>query len=155
MPYDKPFQITVCHCNYCKARSTGLYTVVAVFFPKPGAPYTTYLTADNPKLSIFNRPSDSGNSVTRLSCKECRTEIASLPGPGTPQMWVTAPVGSIINFDWELLKDKDLMLHCWTKRAVMPVFPDGARQFEAEPSFDDMLASGLKIPDELMALLAQ
>lgn len=47
--------------------------------------------------------------------------------------WVSVSAPRLVNFDWKVLHDKELTVHCWTKSAVVPI-PEGFKSFEEQPS---------------------
>jgi len=55
--------------------------------------------------------------------------------------WFSVAAARIVGFDWTVLRDRDLVVHCWTREAVVGV-PEGFRAFEGHMEREEMQSKG-------------
>ena len=91
-------------------------------------PNFEFLPSDSQtNIGNYSEKSDSGNIINGYFCKGCGNRMVHTLRGGNE--WVTVSAPRITNFDWKLMEDKELVLHCWTKNAVVPI-PKGVKTFE-------------------------
>ena len=124
IPFDRPLMIAACHCNKCKLSTGSVYNVNAVFrwFDLPADAQA--------QLKTFTMGSDAGNPYDGHFCTTCGSRMLHTDGRGGKE-WISVSVPRIVDFDWALFRDKELVVHCWTKMAVVDV-PEGFKAFEGE-----------------------
>jgi hypothetical protein len=130
IPRENPSLIVICHCDRCKQVAGSAFLISAVFpnFPHPNS-------INSPDIvGKYSTSSESGNGLDGYFCKGCGNRmIHQADGPGCEE-WVSVSAPRIKGFDWGLLKDKALVQHYWTGKAVVPIL-EGFVSFEENPCF--------------------
>ena len=125
IPTQKPLALVVCHCNKCKLITGSVFNISAVF------PYFEFPPSDLlANVGVYSHKSESGNIMDGYFCKGCGNRMAHTGKED--KGWVSVSAVRIVHFDWKLLEDKELTVHCWTASAVVPI-PEGFRSFEGQP----------------------
>lgn len=129
-PTPAPIKLYHCHCIDCRKQSSSAFGTSAIF------PFFK-LPLDNPALSYFTRPCDSGSRQNAYFCKHCGNRIAHvyvLDDGSDPEV-LTIKGGVIEGLNWEG------GTHIFVRSAVVPI-PEGAAQWETEPGGDERKAWG-------------
>jgi hypothetical protein len=118
-PTATPLDLFHCHCIDCRKQSASAFGTSAIF------PF--FSVSENPNVSHFTRPCDSGRSMKCYFCTRCGSRIlnAGLEDGGDPQV-VSVKGGLLEGLEWKNAK------HIFTRSAVVPI-PDGSEQWGAEP----------------------
>ncbi|ROV99301.1 hypothetical protein VSDG_03966 [Cytospora chrysosperma] len=113
-PLEKPLAVYICHCAECRRQTSSAFGTSAIFprFPLPDAEL----------LSVYTRPTTSGQTLYCYFCRRCGTRLIHT----TPNKNVVSVKGGCLEgLDW------GKAIHIWTKSAMIPI-PEGAESYSEE-----------------------
>lgn len=119
-PTPAPLKLYHCHCIDCRKQSASAFGTSAVF------PF--FRLPNNPSIAHFDHQCDSGRKKRCYFCKGCGSRIMHerILEKETPKV-VSIKGGLIEGLNWTG------GTHIFCRSAVVPI-PEGAEQFEAEPT---------------------
>ena len=120
-----PLVAYTCHCTVCQ-QITGSAFSSAVVVAAEACRFTAG------ELRSFERPADSGHTVTRWTCRACGIWICDGAKPGTaaPGTYVAVRAGTLHDTAW--LRPT---VHFWTRSAQPWVtLPEGDTRFATQPA---------------------
>ncbi|PSR87159.1 glutathione-dependent formaldehyde-activating enzyme [Coniella lustricola] len=113
-PVEKPLALYICHCADCRRQTSSAFGTSAIFprFKLPSAEL----------LSVYTRPTVSGQNMYCYFCKQCGTRLIHT----TPNKNVVSVKGGCLEgLDWSRA------VHIWTKSAMIPI-PEDAESYSEE-----------------------
>ncbi|KAH8766758.1 Mss4-like protein [Diaporthe sp. PMI_573] len=111
-PLEKPLALYICHCTECRRQTSSAFGTSAIF-PRFALP-------DAELLSVYKRPTHSGDTLYCYFCKNCGTRLIHT----TPNKRVVSVKGGCLEgLDWKTA------IHIWTKSAMIPI-PEDAESYE-------------------------
>ena len=116
-PLPAPLEVYICHCTQCRHQSSSAFGISAIFPvfeiqpPHPGA------------ISMFSRPTASGNRLDCLFCCKCGSRLVHKKEGGQT---LIVKGGCLDDLS---LKDA---IHIWCKEAIIDI-PAGLQVFDEEP----------------------
>lgn len=111
-PLEKPLALYICHCTECRRQTSSAFGTSAIF-PRFALP-------DAELLSVYKRPTHSGQTLYCYFCKNCGTRLIHT----TPNKRVVSVKGGCLEgLDW------GKAIHIWTKSAMIPI-PEDAESYE-------------------------
>ncbi|KAF3764532.1 hypothetical protein M406DRAFT_322642 [Cryphonectria parasitica EP155] len=113
-PIGRPLALYICHCAECRRQTSSAFGTSAIF-PRFELP-------DAELLSVYTRPTVSGQTLYCYFCKKCGTRLIHT----TPNKNVVSVKGGCLEgLDWSRA------IHIWTQSAMIPI-PEGAESYSEE-----------------------
>ena len=124
-PTPKPIGMAHCHCTDCRKQSASAYGTSSYF---PADKFFPLAPELEERLSIFTRPTDSGNTMHCYFCPKCGVRVfhVGYSPDGRRRDIVSIKGGCVEGLDWTGVK------HIFTRSAVVKI-PEECEQYETVP----------------------